>query len=313
MSRIIRSTFSPAMQSLLLLFVSTASFGAEVHRCQNEAGQLVFQDHPCDSGNAAITAPAPTTSVAEQQSARQECEQWSQLGYLAAVARDAKQPQQHVLERYGRDGLDDGERAAIDWAYRESSTAPTEIKRAIRQDCLRERLQESNSVRFGYDPEKRPGDFLIGSAKFHLASLTPWVLDHTQSGKTHANLQLFATGGDPGRMYGLCRLEQEPLDQQKAEATLRASALTSEADPASLHQPVVSHQPHADGLFSYISLPLRPAPDRSAAELKLPRHITHGLYSKGSLHCQYRVETYLPDGPARRAALDTMRSVYPRP
>ena len=311
MSRIAHSVGLPLI-SLLAMLSPTATSAADVHRCQGKDGQLVFQDHPCDGSAAIITGPTPSEPLSEQQAARQQCEEWSQIGYLAAVARDAKQPQQQLLERYGRDGLDDGERAAIDWAYRESTVAPTGIKRDIRQDCLRERLQETNSVRFGYDPEKRPGEFTVGEQKFHISSSNPWVLDHTSSGKTHANIQLFATGGDPGRMHGLCRIETEALSKEKAEAQLRANALTNEADLNTVSNPVVKQERYADGQLSYISLPLRQSPGSAGAELKLPRYITHGVYTKGTLRCDYRAETYLPDGPAQRAAIGIMRSVLQR-
>lgn len=311
MLRIARNVVLPTL-ALQVMLSPVAANAAEVFRCPGKDGQVVFQDHPCDGSTAAITAPEPTTPLSEQQTARQECEEWSQIGYLAAVARDAKQPQQQMLERYGRDGLTDGERAAIDWAYRESTVAPTNIKRDIRQDCLHERLQETNFVRFGYDPEKKPGDFDIAEQKFHILSSPPWVLDNTRSDKTHANIQLFATGGDPGRMHGLCRIENQVLSKEEAEAQLRANALTNETDLSSTRDPVVKHQQYADGMFSHISLPLRQSPGSVGADLKLPRYITHGVYTNGTLRCDYRAETYLPDGPAQREAISIMRSVYPR-
>ena len=294
----------------LLWLSSHAATAADVYRCPGKDGQQVFQDHPCDGSAAAIAAPAPSHTQQEQQIARHDCEEWSQMGYLAAVARDANQAQQQVLERYGRDGLSDGERAAIDWAYRESTTPPTGIKRDIRQDCLRERLQENRTVQYGYQSEKRPGDFSIGEQKFNVQALNPWILDNTQSGKINANLHFFANGGDPGKMHGLCRLVDVPLPADKANAQLRANALTQEVDLNGVSEPVVKHEAYANGFFSHITLPLRKAPNSADAALKLPRYITHGLYLKDKLRCDFRAETYLPDGPAQRSAVNSMHSVH---
>lgn len=293
----------------LSLAFQTGTKAADTYRCASN-GKVTFQDHPCDDAAPPITAPPAKTTPLERQAAQHDCEEWSQLGYLAAVARDAKQPQQSVLERYGRDGLEDGERAAIDWAYRNYTTSPELIKRLIREDCLRERLQEHRAPIFQKNPDKQPGDFTIGDRRFHAVAMHPWILDNTQSGKTSATLQFFANPPDEGKMYGACRTTDQELSREQATEQLRTVAMSSNVDLSAITEPNVAHTPYGTGVFIHTTLPLRRAPNRTNTVLKEARYVTFGLLTKDGMRCDFRVETYLLDGPAQRSAITTMQTVH---
>lgn len=294
-----------ALAVLLLPGAGTAA----VYQCLQD-GQKIFQDHPCGSPQQAVTSPAEPQSEPDRLAARQDCEHWAQLGYQAAVARDRRESQEAVLARLGQDGLDDGEREAVNWAFREFHSSPEHIKRIIRADCLQEQLQESPRPLFAGNKRKQPGEFAIGDKRYVLSSMQPWTIDHTQSGKLDAAVYLFATGADPGKITIMCkvadsRLSDDAADQQLLNAALNTSALATD-NP----YPKIVRQQYANGSFRYLVRPLPVAKGSADAVLKQPRHIVYGLYDKDELRCSSRIETYLPNGPAQTKGIQLVTTIF---
>jgi hypothetical protein len=303
----------PALITGCLLLTGQTCLAADVYVCSDANGQKKFQDHPCDGNAPALKAGPTPHSTAETQAARQECEDWSQIGYLAAAARDAKQPQQQLLERYGRDGLDDGERAAIEWAYREHTTPPHKIKEAIRRDCLSERLQESGPRLFAHQPEKKTNEFQLAGHKYLVHASSPWVVDNTQSGTSSAQFHLFANGSDSGKMQAYCRVESKiPTDPELRTRLLNANA---NADLTHADKLKVITEKYADGQLSYARLPVKKHknPLSPGQVLREPNYLLNGLLIRGVMQCNITTETFLEDGPAQQGAIETMRFVLEKP